>query len=42
MRSLCPLSNFKPRGERQLSQQQFEVAVGPELEKNTGARMRFG
>ncbi len=34
--------NLKPRAERQLSQQELEAAVGPELAKIPGARMRFG
>jgi HAE1 family hydrophobic/amphiphilic exporter-1 len=34
--------NLVPRGERTLSQQRFEAAVRPELEKLPGARMRFG
>lgn len=34
--------NLKPRAERQLSQQEVEAAVGPQLAKIPGARMRFG
>ncbi|MBC9179360.1 efflux RND transporter permease subunit [Pseudoroseomonas ludipueritiae] len=34
--------NLVPRSERGLSQQQFEAAVRPELEKLPGARLRFG
>jgi HAE1 family hydrophobic/amphiphilic exporter-1 len=33
---------LKPRGERALSQQQFEAAVRPALEAIPGARIRFG
>ena len=34
--------NLVPRGERRLSQQQFEAEVGPELAQIPGARVRFG
>lgn len=34
--------NLVPRSDRKLSQQQFESALGPELAKIAGARMRFG
>lgn len=34
--------NLKPRGERRLTQQQFEAAVGPDLARIPGARVRFG
>ncbi|MEG6508671.1 efflux RND transporter permease subunit [Methyloligella sp. 2.7D] len=34
--------NLKPRDERDLSQQEFEAEMGPELAKIPGARMRFG
>lgn len=35
-------ANLKPRGERALSQQEFEAAVGPALRAIPGARVRFG
>jgi HAE1 family hydrophobic/amphiphilic exporter-1 len=34
--------NLVPRGQRRLSQQAFETAIGPELAKMPGARIRFG
>lgn len=34
--------NLKPRGARDLTQQQFEAAVAPLLAELPGARMRFG
>ncbi len=34
--------NLVPRSERKLSQQKFEAALGPELAKIPGARVRFG
>lgn len=34
--------NLVPRHRRTLSQQAFEAAIGPELSKIPGARMRFG
>ncbi|MFG1306997.1 efflux RND transporter permease subunit [Xanthobacter autotrophicus] len=34
--------NLKPRGERVLTQQQFEAAVAPELATLAGVRVRFG
>lgn len=34
--------NLVPRGQRTLSQQAFEVSIGPELSRIAGARIRFG
>ncbi|WP_454918731.1 efflux RND transporter permease subunit [Xanthobacter sediminis] len=34
--------NLRPRGERALTQQQFEAAVAPELATLAGVRLRFG
>lgn len=34
--------NLKPRGERELSQQEFEAEMGPKLAEIPGARLRFG
>jgi HAE1 family hydrophobic/amphiphilic exporter-1 len=34
--------NLKPRGEREITQQEFEASVAPQLAEVSGARLRFG
>ncbi|WP_245290871.1 efflux RND transporter permease subunit [Methyloligella halotolerans] len=42
VRKATVTANLKPRGDRDLSQQEFEAEMGPRLAEIPGARLRFG